>query len=128
MKLISIIAVAVIAPCVGLMCVSAESTPNGLYCGDIYGNIVQMEVDSHTHFVNVTAHILGSKISCPHEPYHYNTTNTHLYLPEDPSDCLNVNLKKHGACPCPPEIVYQATKNQLLMEHTPIGTIVLKSC
>ena len=102
--------------------------PDGKYCGNVIGNKFIMDVNPTSNLVNVSAYILGSQISCPNEPYQYNESNFHIYLSEDQDDCINDNLKKHGACPCPPELVYDADDNQLIMQHTPIGSITMKSC
>ena len=104
------------------------SQPEGNYCGDILGNKLYIDVNSTENIANVTANIFGDDLSCPKEHYQYNSTNTHLYLPKDPNDCLNKILSEYGVCPCPPNVVYAAKSNQLTIEGTQIGSIILKSC
>ena len=102
--------------------------PQGVYCTDIVGNKLSVEVNPPTGTANVTATVFGAKVDCPNEHYSYNSSDQHVNLPSDPSDCLNKAMLQYQVCPCPPTVVYEPTSNQLTVEGTKMGSITLKSC
>ena len=104
------------------------SQPQGKYCGDIFGNSLIIDLNTTQKFANITADIFGDSSNCPNEPYLYNKTSMKMNLPSNPNDCLNKILKQYGACPCPPDILFDPKKNTLNVENTELGTIELKSC
>ena len=104
------------------MFVFSYASPQGNFCGNIWGNPLTISLSQAT--ANVSAEIFGKKASCNNE--HYNFTNDHLYFPKPESDCLNKNLKKWSACPCPPDIIYDS--KSLVIVGTPIGNVTLAAC
>ena len=96
--------------------------PQGKFCGYVWGNPLSISLYNNT--ANVSANILGTPASCNNE--HYNFTGGHLYFTKSSDDCLNKNLNKWGACPCPPDVVYN--KKSLIILDTPIGNVSLSKC
>ena len=44
------------------------------------------------------------------------------------TDCLNSVLSEQGACPCPPNLIYNSNDNTIVVTDTDIGNITIKSC
>jgi len=87
-----------------------QSTLYGKYCSNIFGNKLDISI----------------LINCNKELF--NLSNNKLLFSNNQSDCLNINLKKFGACPCPPNIIYDNKSNSLEILDTPMGTLFLKNC
>ena len=94
----------------------------GKFCGDIIGN--PLNVTLSKNMANVSANIFGNKMSCDYEQYSLKKDN--IVLNNSKNDCLETYLNTHGACPCPPDIKYNG--HSLIIDNTPIGNIILKSC
>ena len=94
----------------------------GKFCGDIIGNPINVSLSKT--MANISANVFGSKMNCDYEPY--NLTNNHINLRNSKKDCLNSYLTTHGACPCPPNVLYKG--DSLVINNTPLGTLVFKSC
>lgn len=95
---------------------------NGKYCANIFGNTLNITLtDSYT---NVSGNIFGNQISCPWQKYSFNNTN--IMLTQNKSSCINTNLQKNDACPCPPEMTY--SKNDLIAHNTILGNLNFKKC
>ena len=107
---------------------SSLTEPHGKYCGSVYGNTFVMDVNKNVQNINVSAYILGNTFTCPTEPYTYNVKDFTINLPDDPDDCINTHLEEYSACPCPPKLVYDNPHNQIVMQDTVIGSIVMESC
>tara|TARA_Y100001970_G_scaffold75542_1_gene95696 strand:- start:948 stop:1289 length:342 start_codon:yes stop_codon:yes gene_type:complete len=94
----------------------------GKFCTSIIGNPLNVSLDKKS--ANISAIIFGQEMQCNNELY--NLTDHHINFPYSKNDCLNKYLSTHGACPCPPHILYKNTS--LAISDTMIGTIYLKAC
>ena len=94
----------------------------GKFCTSIIGNPLSVELGKET--ANVSATIFGESMNCDNEKY--NLTQSHIYFSSSQNDCLEKYLNTHGACPCPPHILYK--NESLVISDTMIGSIYLKAC
>jgi hypothetical protein len=101
-----------------------QSTLYGKYCSNIFGNKLDISILNNT--ANISIDLFGKQINCNKELF--NLSNNKLLFSNNQSDCLNINLKKFGACPCPPNIIYDNKSNSLEILDTPMGTLFLKNC
>ena len=112
-----------------LLIIQVISFPNNKYCAqnNIFGfnlNLTFFDND----LANISAYIpfkINGNIHCNNEKY--TLVGDNLEFPKNNNDCLNVNLKKYNACPCPPDIKFNNDKN-IFNVKTPIGIIPLDSC
>lgn len=102
-----------------------SATPQGNFCGNVWGNPLNISL-LNANTADVQAELFGKKCYCKNE--HYNYENEHLYFTTNVSDCLNNNLKKWGACPCPPDVVYNKDDKSLVIVGTPLGNVSLLAC
>ena len=122
MKSITLITMLCVA---GLLPVMANNLPKGKYCGNIWGNTLNVSLSS-ANLSNISASLFGERINCNDEWYNYSKQNIHFN--SSSQDCLNQKLKSFGACPCPPKVLYESSQDSLIIENTPIGNITLKKC
>ena len=94
----------------------------GKFCTSIIGNPLSVELGKET--ANVSATIFGESMNCDNEKY--NLTQSHIYFSSSQNDSLEKYLNTHGACPCPPHILYK--NESLVISGTMVGDINLKSC
>ena len=102
--------------------INASNPIDGKYCANIFGSTIDISI-SET-YANLTGNIFGNLISCPWQKYKYNNTN--ILLSQNKSSCINTNLKKNDACPCPPDMTY--TNGDLVAHNTPLGNLIFKEC
>lgn len=103
---------------------SVFSELHGKYCGNIFGNEINITaIDNNS---NISANVFGEQLNCRNEKFILN--NNTLLFTKNESDCLNKNLKDLGACPCPPNVIYDLKANKLEILDTPVGTIFLNNC
>ena len=102
--------------------IQATHPINGKYCANIFGNTLNITLTDS--YANVSGNIFGNQISCPWQEYRFNDTN--ILLNNNKSSCVNSNLEKNNACPCPPDMTY--SKNDLIAHHTVLGNLVFKEC
>ena len=96
---------------------------NNSYCTSIMGNDLKIDFEKNNS-ANITATIFGVDLNCDHEKS--SLENNNLFFSKNMSDCLNMNLKGFGACPCPPNVTY--VNDSLIISNTPIGDINLNRC
>ena len=94
----------------------------GKFCGSIIGNELNVSLEKNSANISVT--LFGEKSECNNELY--NLTDDHIDFSNSKNDCLNKYLNTHGACPCPPHVLYKNTS--LVISDTMIGSIYLKNC
>jgi hypothetical protein len=94
----------------------------GKFCTSIIGNPLSVVLEKET--ANISATIFGETMTCNNELY--NLTNNYIDFSNSSNDCLNKYLSTHGACPCPPHVLYK--NNTLVVSDTLIGNIYLKNC
>ena len=102
--------------------VLTHANPQGNFCGNIWGNPLKISLSKNV--ANISANIMGNEGYCKNEYYNY--TNNHLYFSKNQTDCLNLNIKKWGGCPCPPNIIYN--DKSLVIIGTPVGNVSLSPC
>ena len=95
---------------------------NGKYCANLFGNIVNTSFSDN--YVNASANVFGEAASCNYIPYTLEK-NMSITLPNNQSSCLNKYLNNFGACPCPPELIYQPKEHQI---YVPSAYVGLKEC
>lgn len=103
--------------------------PSNKYCAqnNIFGFKLNLTFFDN-NFANISAYIpfkTNGNIHCNNEKYTFKGDK--LYFTSNQSDCLNANLKKYNACPCPPNISFNSNKN-LFNINSVIGVIPLDSC
>lgn len=94
----------------------------GKFCGNIIGNPINISFSKDN--ANVSIILFGESNICNNEKY--KLYNNKVIFSNATNDCLYTYLKTHGACPCPPDIIYN--KTELIIHDTPIGDIILKLC
>ncbi len=104
----------------------ANGNPTGKYCGNIVGNQLNISMNQTSEIANISADVFGNNIDCPNEKYSLNQTNVNF--PKDKSDCLNKFLNQYGQCPCPPNIIYNQSNDELIIPNNMIGDITLSKC
>ena len=104
------------------------SEPVGKYCGNIFGNDLDINFKNTTKLADITASIYRNNYQCLDEKYIYESNNQSIILSSDPDDCLNLILEKYHLCPCPPSIKYNLDYNQIVRKDTDIGDIILNKC
>ena len=99
------------------------STANipGKFCTSIIGNPLSIYLNKNDANISVT--LFGETNNCNNEKY--NLTNSHIYFSNSQNDCLEKYLNTHGACPCPPHILYK--NESLVISDTILGDIYLNA-
>jgi len=92
------------------------------FCGSIIGNPINVSFSKDD--ANFSIILFGESNICNNEKYKID--NNKVIFSNATNDCLYTYLKTHGACPCPPDIIYNNTG--LIIDDTPIGNIILKLC
>ena len=83
---------------------------NGRYCANLFGNVVNTSFVPK--YVNASANVFGESAHCNFIPYVLDK-NMSISLSSNQSSCLNKYLANFGACPCPPELIYQPRQHQI---------------
>ena len=110
-----------------LSLINVQSQPNGHYCTNVMGNTIDIIFNNPKNIANISGNMYGIDLSCKNENYILNKSN--ILFSNNQSDCLNKVLNKYGLCPCPPDVVYQNSKNDIVIEHEYIiGNITLNKC
>lgn len=110
----------------GLLKVSSSSKePYGKYCGNIINNDIY--INFYHGSSNISANIFNKKYECDNEEYVYDSSNCHICMSDDPDDCFNLILEKYNLCPCPPEMIYDESKDSILISSD-IGEITMERC
>ena len=105
------------------------SFPNNKYC--VENNIFDFKLNisfNNNNYANISAYLpykSNNIINCLKQNYSYKGND--LFFSNNQNTCLNTNLKKYNACPCPPNIYYNYNNNNIEVK-TSIGIITLHSC
>ena len=62
------------------------------------------------------------------ESYNFNEVNYSINISDDPNNCINNLLQENNLCPCPPDISYNANKNEINIMNKDFGLISLIEC
>mgnify|MGYP001380779072 CR=1 FL=1 len=104
--------------------VETFANPHHNYCFNVLGNSVNLSFNQSSF--NISSNIFGQQYICDNE--HYEMEDNNIMLNTSNSDCLNSVLAEQGACPCPPNLVYDDSKNIIIVTDTDIGNITIKGC
>ena len=104
--------------------ISSYSNPHNNYCFNVLGNSVNLVFGKNSF--NISSNIFGQQYNCFNE--YYSMDGNNLLLNSSGTDCLNSVLSEQGACPCPPNLIYNSNDNTIVVTDTDIGNITIKSC